>query len=46
MNARSTIDPVARWRAAFDRTAANDRIASRRAEAFERFAGARFPGRA
>jgi len=44
MNARSTIDPVARWRAVFDRTAANDPIASRRAEAFEHFAELGFPG--
>jgi Fe-S cluster assembly protein SufD len=45
MNARRAVDPVARWRAALDRAPANDgAIASRRAEAFERFAELGFPG--
>ena len=44
MNARSAVDPVARWRAALDRAPANDPIASGRAEAFERFAELGFPG--
>ena len=44
MNARSAVDPVARWRAALDGVPANDPIASRRAEAFQRFAELGFPG--